>query len=191
MSVDQMTTITVVRVDPRAAPPDDVRRARRRLLAAAVAALVGVVTLAWQLTAAESAGPSLEADAAIRDEVVIAGSDAVEVLNTLDHRHVASGLDAWASVTTGALVDQIAGIDRRQAAALARAGAESTARVVEAAVVSLDVAQGEASLIAFVEVSVDRAEGPDAVERQRYAVDLREVSGRWLVEALVPMELEP
>jgi Mce-associated membrane protein len=193
MTVDttpEARPITVIRVDPGQPRADAVRRWRRRLPAAAVAALVGLAALAWQLTTEPSDDSELEAAAMARDGVVIAASGAVEVLNTLDHRDVAAGLEAWESVATGALQEQIGAIDRRESAALARAGAVSSARVVEAAVVSLDVDAGTATAIAFTEVTVTARSGSDVVEHHRYSVDLRRVGERWLVEAMVPMELE-
>lgn len=166
----------------------ELRRWWSRAAAAAVAALLATSVLAWQLSEPPPSNEVATA-AATRDRVLIAASDAVEVLNTLDHRDVEAGLQAWESVTTGALAEQISGIGRRQSAALSSVRAVSTARVVEAAVTDLDVDAGSATVIAFAEVTVTKS-GKGHQARHRYAVDLRNVGGRWLVAQMTPMELE-
>lgn len=181
--------IRVVRVDAEPASIDALGRWRRRAVAACAAAFLASVTLGWQLSL--SAPPSaLTGASATRDEVVIAASDAVEVLNTLDHRAVEAGLGDWESVATGALADQVTSIDRRQRSALADAGTVSTARVVDAAVVELDVDAGTATVIALTEVTVTPESGEPAARRHRYTADLRLVDGRWLVEALTTSEVD-
>src|SRR5687768_3777940 len=46
--------------------------------------------------------------AAQRDEALAAGEQAVQNLNTLDHRDLNQGLDLWESSTTGELHEQLA-----------------------------------------------------------------------------------
>jgi Mce-associated membrane protein len=173
-------------------PADDavLRRWRRAALAAGALAIVAGVALGWQSGRTDPTPTHAAATAAARDQVLIAASEAVETLNTLDHRDVAGGLETWESVTTGELGDQIAGIQADQAAALAEAGAVSTARVVEAAVVDLDAAAGAAEVIAFVEVTIQPGSGRASVDRHQYSVEMRRVDGRWLVAALTAMGSE-
>ncbi len=182
--------ITVQRVDPAEADAAERHRWRRRAMVAVVIAIVAVGLLVWQASrpAAEPTGVGLAAET--RDQVVIAASEAVEVLNTLDHRDVEGGVDTWETVTTGELHEQMVAIDAEEVEVLADAGAVSSARVVEAAVLELDAGAGTAQVIAFTEVTVTPPSGPDQVNRQRNLVDLRRVDDRWLVEVLAPMELE-
>lgn len=189
-AVDDRRAITVQRLGTAATDAAERRRWRRRAMAAVVVVLVAVGLLAWQAPkpAEEPTGAAFAAET--RDQVVVAASEAVEVLNTLDHRDVEGGVDAWENVTTGALHEELVAIGAEEAAALADAGAVSSARVVEAAVLDLDVDAGTAHVIAFTEVTVTPRSGPDAVNRHRYVVDLRRVDGRWLVEAMATMELE-
>lgn len=182
--------ITVERLGTATTDRAGLRRWRRRALAAGVGAVAAVTALVWQATRPAPEPTAAAAAANGRDQALIAAIESVEVLNTLDHRDVESGLDAWASVTTGELHDQIAGIGGDEADALADAGAISTGRVIEAAVLELDAAAGTAAVIAFTEVTVTPGSGADSVERHRYAVDLERVDGDWLVAALVPVELE-
>ncbi|WP_188111370.1 hypothetical protein [Nocardioides antri] len=182
--------VTVRRRGSETADGAAIRRWRHRAYAAAVLALAAGAVLLWQ-GARPDAVPTDTAHAAeTRDQVLIAASAAVETLNTLDHRDVPGGIDAWESVTTGGLGDQIEGIGEKEVVALAKAGAVSTARVVEAAVVELDVSAGSAEVLAFTEVTVTPRSGADAIDRHRYVVELQRVDERWLVTALTPMELE-
>lgn len=166
------------------------RRWRRTALAAGALAVVAGIALGWQTARSAPAPTDGPSTAAARDQVVIAASEAVETLNTLDHRDVAGGLDAWESVTTGELGDQIAAIQSDQAEALKEVGAVSTGRVVEAAVLDLDAAAGTAEVIAFVEVTVSPRAGRSSIDHHQYSVQMRRVDGRWLVAVLTPTELE-
>lgn len=182
--------VTVQRLGAGEAEAVERRRWRRRAATALVVAIAAVGVLAWQAARPAAEAPGAVRAAETRDQVVIAASEAVEVLNTLDHRDVEGGLDAWETVTTGALHEEILAIGAEQADALAEAGVVSSARVVEAAVLDLDATGGTAQVIAFTEVTVTPRSGPDAVNRSRYVVELRRVDERWLVEAMTTMELD-
>jgi len=180
--------ITVQRLGPGESEAAERRLWRRRMAAALVVAVAAVAVLAWQAArpAAEATGEARAAET--RDQVVIAASEAVEVLNVLDHRDVEGGVAAWETVTAGALHEEVVAMGAEQIDALAEAGAVSSARVVEAAVLDLDAEAGSAQVVAFTEVTVRPRSGPDSVRRHRYLVDLVRVDGRWLAEAMTLME---
>lgn len=182
--------ITVQRLGARESEAAERHRWRRRAAAALVVAVAAVGLLAWQAARPAAEATGVERAAETRDQVLIAASEAVEVLNVLDHRDVEAGVEAWEAVTAGALHEEIVTIGAEQADALAAGGSVSSARVVEAAVLDLDAAGGSAQVIAFTEVTVTPPSGPDSVKRHRYLVDLRRVDDRWLVEAMALMELE-
>lgn len=149
------------------------------LAAALVVAVVGLRAW-WQ---AEH-DPDL-ARAGERDAVLVAASTHVATLNTLDHDAIEEGLDAWGDATTGMLHDQLTGVDDADRSQLAALGTVSTGRVLDAAVLELD--GDTATVLAAVEVTVVDERTPGAepvVKRNRFAADLRQVDGRWLVEDL-------
>lgn len=124
--------------------------------------------------------------AAERDAVLVAARTHVATLTTMDSGDVAGGLDAWGAATTGMLHDQMTGIDEGSREMLDALGTTSVGRVVDAAVLELDGAT--ATVLVTVEVTVTET-GEDAaaeptVKRNRFAADLREVDGTWLLENL-------
>lgn len=121
-----------------------------------------------------------------RDTVLIAGQQHIETLNSLDHRDVDAGLEAWADATTGTMHDQMKAIDETQRQLLADQQKISEGRVVEAGVLSLD--GDTATVVAAVEITVADGAAPGTeptVKRQRYSADLRLVGDEWKLENLV------
>ncbi|WGX97974.1 hypothetical protein [Nocardioides sp. L-11A] len=149
------------------------------VLAAGVVALVAAY-LSWS---GADDDPAL-ARAELRDLAVIEGTAAIETMNSMDYRDVEAGLEAWRSVTTGVLRDQLAAIAADERELLADQGKVASGRVVEAALTELT--DRTATMIAAVEVTVadkDPAQEP-TVKRNRYSADLVLVDGHWLLENL-------
>jgi len=122
--------------------------------------------------------------AALRDEALIEGTADVETMTSMDHRHVAAGIKAWQSVSTGVLHDQLVSIDRDQEKMLADEGKIATGHVVQAALT--DLTDSTATMIVAVEVTVrddDQSKAP-AVKRNRFSADLALVDGQWKIENL-------
>lgn len=167
---------------------DDATAASRRprlgnwawlVLAVGVVALVAAY-LSWS---GADDDPAL-ARAELRDLAVIEGTAAIETMNSMDYRDVEAGLEAWRSVTTGVLRDQLAAIAADERELLADQGKIASGRVVEAALTELT--DRTATMIAAVEVTVadqDPAQEP-TVKRNRYSADLVLVDGHWLLENL-------
>lgn len=155
-------------------------RARFVLLAVAVVLAVSGSAAWWQA----SHDDQLEA-ARARDAVVVQANQGIATMNTLDYRSVADGVKAWASVTTGTLRDQLAGVSAEDRTLLEDQKKISTGRVVDSAVTDLD--DDTATVIAAVEVTVRDGEDPEAtptVKRNRFSADLVRVGGQWKLESL-------
>ena len=167
----------VVGTDPRA-----LRSRQVRLGALVVAALVLCSGLfAWWQTSNNDA--LLKAQT--RDAVLVATSQNIQTMNTLDYRKVDAGLKAWAAATTGMLHDQLTGISAEDRKLLADQKKISTGKVVDAAMIKMD--NTSATVIASVEITVKDDANPDAkptVKRNRFSADLLKVGGLWKLESL-------
>jgi Mce-associated membrane protein len=178
-------------------PEDDVRpRTRERgdswpwaLLAAGVVA-VAIALFAWQDVQGATDPDRERAD--LRDSAIIEGTAAVETMNSMDHRDVAAGVEAWQSVTTGTLHDQLVAISPQERELLAQQGKVATGKVVQAALT--DLTATTATIIAAVEVTVVDSESGEepSVKRNRFSGDLVLVDGEWKLENLgqVPVNLQ-
>ncbi|WP_279579721.1 hypothetical protein [Fodinicola feengrottensis] len=92
----------------------------------------------------------------LRDEVRQAGEQAVQNLNTLDYRNAAAGLAVWAQSTTGDLHQQLTDNRPQVTAQLQKAQTVTTARVLEAALTTLDDRAGTATVIVALKITVTR-----------------------------------
>ncbi|MEV5825994.1 hypothetical protein AB0L25_10490 [Spirillospora sp. NPDC052242] len=158
---------------------DPVRRTAAALVAlAAVFALWG----GWSWYAA--AHDDGDAYSRVRAEVLRAGEQSVQNLNTLDYRTVEPDLRTWRESTTGELHREItdgraAFVDRVRKARTVTSG-----RVLEAAVAELDVRSGRARVLAAVEITVTPPEGDPVVKQDRLVARLDRTGGGWKVSGL-------
>ncbi|MFD3562199.1 nuclear transport factor 2 family protein [Streptomyces sp. NPDC058686] len=119
-----------------------------------------------------------------RDDVLEAGEQAVQNLNTLDHRRLDSGLDLWESSTTGDLHSQLVKGRDEFAAQVKTAKTVSTAKVLSGAVTELDQRAGRARVMVALRVTV-RASGQKATDKDsRMLGELIRTGGRWKLSAL-------
>ncbi|MFH8730084.1 MULTISPECIES: nuclear transport factor 2 family protein [unclassified Streptomyces] len=122
--------------------------------------------------------------AASRDDVLEAGEQAVQNLNTLDHRRVGIGLDLWESSTTGDLHSQLVKGRDEFAAQVRTAKTVSTAKVLSGAVTELDQRAGRARVMIALRVTV-RASGQKATDKDsRMLGELIRTGGHWKLSAL-------
>ncbi|MEU1037744.1 hypothetical protein ACFYP4_01220 [Streptomyces sp. NPDC005551] len=158
---------------------------RRAVPAAALAlALAAGGTAAWAGTDWYRAAHDDSADYAVqRDQALTAGEQAVQNLNTLDHREVDAGLDLWESSTTGDLHDQL--VDGRAAFTkqVKAAGTITTARVLSGAVTELDERAGRARVLVALRVTV-RASTGSTDKDSRMLGELTRTGGRWKLSDL-------
>lgn len=148
--------------------------------------LVAAIVMGWGLVTWHRAASDPQTRLAqTRDAVLIAATDHIETLNTLDSRDVDAGLARWRAVTTGTLRDQLTQVDADQRKLLTQQDTVTTGKVVDAAVFSLD--DDTATVIASVEVTVRDRSKPKkqpSVKRNRFSADLVLVHGRWLLQNL-------
>lgn len=167
---------------------DEPRRPSRTPLLVTAAALVVclaylVVAIVVHVTSGDKSDSS-RLTPALRDQVLLAARQDVVVLNSLDYRDIDRGLARWRDASTGALrtsFDHVTAAARKR---IADAKAVTTARILEAAVVSLDPTDGEARVIASVELTVTPPSGKAVVKRERQQADLNRVGDGWKVSGL-------
>jgi Mce-associated membrane protein len=145
-------------------------------------AIVAVVLAFFSWRSADNDPDRARAD--LRDTAVIQGTEAVETMNSIDYRDVASGVEAWQDVSTGVLHDQLVAMTPEDQQLLADQKKIATGRVVQAAL--SDLTDRTATLLVAVEVTV---RGEDVtvqptVKRNRFAADLVLVKGTWKLENL-------
>ncbi|MFF2720827.1 hypothetical protein [Streptomyces sp. NPDC058011] len=119
-----------------------------------------------------------------RDAVLAAGEQAVQNMNTLDHRTLEKGLDSWEESTTGDLHRQL--VDGRDAFAkqIVAAKTVSTAKVLSGAVTELDERAGRAGVMVALRVTVTAPKGDPAVKESRMLGTLTRTSEGWKLSAL-------
>lgn len=119
-----------------------------------------------------------------RDDALAAGEQAVQNMNTLDHRSLEKGLDSWEQSTTGDLRSQL--VDGRDAFAeqIAAARTVSTAKVLSGAVTELDQRAGRAGVMVAIRVTVTAPKGEPAVKESRLLGSLTRTTDGWKLSAL-------
>lgn len=119
-----------------------------------------------------------------RDRVLAAGEQAVQNMNTLDHRKLAAGLDTWEASTTGDLHKQLtdgrAGFEKQ----IKSAQTVSTAKVLSGAVTELDDRAGKASVMVALRITVTAPKGKPAEKESRLLGELTRTSGGWKLSGL-------
>jgi Mce-associated membrane protein len=123
-------------------------------------------------------------DANVRDAVLQQARQDIVVLNTMDYRDVDTGLRRWADASTGTLHNQVVRATSVEKQHLTQAKSIATAVVVAAAITSLDVADGSASVIASVDVTVKHTDGKSNVNRERLKGEMTRVGSVWKVSSL-------
>ena len=159
---------------------------RTPLVAAAtlLVACIAFLVVAVVVHARDGSGPSATVTPALRDQVLLAGRQDIVVLNSLDYRDIDGGLAHWRGASTGQLHSSFADVTAADRKRIADAKAVTTARILEAAVVSLDPSAGQARIIASVELTVTPASGKAVVKRERQQADLQRVGSGWKVSGL-------
>ncbi len=173
---------------PRAVESPRTSRARTRnpillvALALAVCAAGAAGWGSWQRY--EAAHDDAASFAQARDDALAAGEQAVQNMNTLDHKALEQGLDSWEQSTTGDLHRQL--VDGRDAFArqIAEAKTVSTAKVLSGAVTDLDQRAGRAGVMVALRVTVTAPEGEPAVKESRLLGTLTRTAGGWKLSAL-------
>ncbi|MFJ7624987.1 nuclear transport factor 2 family protein [Streptomyces sp. NPDC097595] len=159
---------------------------RNPLVAAAIVLTVAAAGAAgWGGVSRYQAGHDSSATyAQTRDEVLAAGEQAVQNMNTLDHARIDEGLDSWEDSTTGDLHQQL--VDGRGGFVkqIQEAKTVSTAKVMAGAVTELDDRAGKAGVMVALRVTVTAPKGKPAVKESRMLGQLTRTPDGWKLSAL-------
>lgn len=162
------------------------RTPRNPLLAAALAlTVVAAACAVWAGWSWYTAAHDDTADfAQTRDRVLAAGTQAVQNMNTLDHRDLRRGLDTWEDSATGDLRTQL--VDGRAAfeKQIQEAKTVTTAKVLSGAVTELDERAGRASVLVAVRITVTAPKGEPARKESRMLGQLTRTDDGWKLSAL-------
>lgn len=119
-----------------------------------------------------------------RDTALAVGQQAVVELNTLDFRDVEKGLDRWRSVAAGTLLEELTQNRDQHARDIKTAKTATTAKLLSAALTTMDGQAGAARLIAAVEVTVAREGERASTQRSRLLAELVRTAEGWRVGKL-------
>jgi Mce-associated membrane protein len=173
---------------PDGAPEPKPEPAARSRVPIVTAAIVLAACLAFVVAAvvvfATRDNSSGSNDANVRDTVLQQARQDIVVLNTMDYRDVDAGLKRWADASTGTLHNQVVRATAVEKQHLTQAKSVASAKVVAAAITSLDVADGSASIIASVDVTVKHSDGKSNVNRERLKGQMTRVGSVWKVGSL-------
>lgn len=153
------------------------------LMTASALLAVAVLFAAWAgwswLTA-----PRAPASAAARDSALREGEQAVLNFNTLDYRTVNQGLNLWEQSSTGALHSQIAAGRSAFAKQIRQAKSVTTAKILDAALTSLNAGKGTASIIVAIQLTVTPAKGSASTKQSRQEGVLTRTPSGWKLSSL-------
>ncbi|MGV9883615.1 hypothetical protein [Streptomyces sp. NPDC003006] len=119
-----------------------------------------------------------------RDEVLAAGEQAVQNMNTLDHRDLEHGLDTWEQSATGDLLDELRkgrpGFEKQ----VRTARTVTTAEVLSGAVTELDERGGRAGVLIAVRITVDPPKKKPSTKESRLLGELTRTDEGWKLSGL-------
>ena len=172
--------------EPEQQQPTPVAHTSRVPLVSALVALLACVAflVVAIVVHVRDDGPAAAPATAVRDAALLAARQDIVVLNSLDYRNVDQGLSRWLAASTGSLHASFEHVTAADRARITGAKSVTTARIVEAAVVSLDAVNGSASVIASVELTVTPPTGKAVIKRERQQADMTRVGGVWKVSGL-------
>ncbi|GIH18412.1 hypothetical protein [Rugosimonospora africana] len=119
-----------------------------------------------------------------RDDVLRAGEQAIQNLNTLDYRTAQQGIKVWQDSTTGDLHNQLVSGSATFLSQIAEAKTVTVAKVLDGAVTELDEHAGKASVIVAVDITVTPASGQPADKRERLSGQLTRTGTGWKLSAV-------
>ncbi|MCX4820608.1 hypothetical protein OG883_11930 [Streptomyces sp. NBC_01142] len=119
-----------------------------------------------------------------RDEVLAAGEQAVQNMNTLDHRDLGRGLDTWEDSATGDLRKQLTQGRGEFEKQIQQSRTVTSAKVLSGAVRELDDRAGRASVLVALRITVTAPKGKPAQKESRMLGELTRTSEGWKLSAL-------
>lgn len=173
-------------------PPQSSGSSRTTLwvIIAVVAALVvggGLTTVLLTSEVSRSgktANSALDRFAAERDTVLRDAEKAGITLNTIDYRHVDADLDKWASVSTGALHEEITRSRKQSKDAIVEAKSATEAEVLSSAVSELNRDSGKATVLAAMLVHVRAGDAQPSEKRMRIEISMARTKIGWRADGI-------
>jgi len=162
------------------------RTTRHPLQAAALALTVVAAGCAgwggWSwYTAANDASVAY---AQVRDDALAAGEQALQNMNTLDHRDISRGLDTWEDSATGDLRKQLVDGRGEFEKQIQQAKTVTSAKILSGAVTELDDRAGKASVMVALRITVTAPKGEPAQKESRMLGELTRTPEGWKLSAL-------
>jgi len=155
------------------------------LAVAVVLAAAAAVFAAWSGWAWHSAARAGTVGLAqTRDQVLAAGEQEVVNFSTLDYRHVSQGLALWEQSSAGPLRAGVIAGQAQFEQEVEQAKTITTAKILDAALVSLNIQAGTASLIAAVQLTVIPPQGAAVSKQARLAAQLTRTAAGWKLTEL-------
>ena len=114
-----------------------------------------------------------------RDLVLAKASEQIKALNTVDYRAAEEDLTQWQRVTTGNLLTQLTNQHDSDVNSTKSQKTVSTAKVVDAAVSTLDARAGTATVLVVVEVTITQGDGKPSVRKSRVDAVLSRTDDGW------------
>lgn len=122
-----------------------------------------------------------------REAVLRDAQRATLTLNTLDYRQVQDGLTLWEQAAAGSLLTLLRANRDSYARAITDSATVSVARVVDAAVASLDERSGTAYVLVGVDVTSQSEQGDPSCTQRRVRLEMLRVGDAWKVGTLAPV----
>ena len=148
--------------------------------ALAVIALLAVLGAGWAgWTWWQSSHSDDVTYAQARDLVLTTASDQIRTLNTVDYRKAEDDLTRWQRVATGNLLSQLTNQHDSDVNSTKAQKTLSTAKVLDAAVSTLDTRAGTETVLVAVEVTISQADGQPSVRKSRVDAVLQRTDDGW------------
>ena len=170
--------------------PGRPRWTRDPLLATGGALLAAAVVFAAVSGALWLSAPRPSAAAPVRDDALQAGEQGVLNFNTVSYRSVGRDMSLWAQSSTGALRRQITTGRAAFEQQIRQARTVTTARILDAALTSLNIRAGTARIIVALQLTVTPAGGTAVTKQSRRSGELTRTSAGWKLSQLgqVPVQ---
>jgi Mce-associated membrane protein len=149
----------------------------RVLAVVALLAVLGAGWAGWNWWQSDHSGDVTYAQT--RDLVLATASDQIKTLNTVDYRKADDDLTRWQRVTTGNLLNQLTNQHDSDVNATKQQKTVSTAKIVDAAVDTVDTRAGTATVLVAVEVTISQADGQPSVRKSRVDAMLSRTEDGW------------
>ena len=175
-----------------AAPGKAPARRRRSSLLTAACAVLAVAALVFAVVSGviwyTSGHSGQHGLAAARNQVLKDAELEIVTVNSSDYRTPSASLSSWLEVSTGSLHSEFSQSRTAAVKLLGEAKTVAKATILDAAVTSLDVSKGTASVIASVNVTRNHS-GSTSTVRNRYRATMTRVGGQWKLANLTVVQV--